>query len=80
LINLTKESFWIGTVEALLMGVPVFWYSEWATSELVDEKCWVLAKSKDIEELKVSLKEFLEKEWDRKEISERIREKLLKYK
>ena len=80
LINLTKESFWIGTVEALLMGVPVFWYSEWATSELVDEKCWVLAKSKDIEELKVSLKEFLGKEWDRKEISERIREKLLKYK
>jgi hypothetical protein len=40
----------------------------------------VLAKSKDIEELKVSLKEFLEKEWNRKEISERIREKLLKYK
>jgi hypothetical protein len=40
----------------------------------------VLAKSKDIEELKVPLKEFLGKEWDRKEISERIREKLLKYK
>ena len=80
LINLTKESFWIGTVEALLMWVPVFWYSEGATSELVDEKCWVLVDSKDMEVLKKGLKEFLWKEWDRKEISERIREKLLKYK
>ena len=80
LINLTKESFWIWTVEALLMWVPVFWYSEWATSELVDEKCWVLVNSKDIVELKRCLKMFLSKERDRKEISESIREKLLKYK
>lgn len=28
LINLTKESYGIGTVEALLLGVPVFGYSE----------------------------------------------------
>ena len=79
LINLTKESFWIWTVEALLMWVPVFWYSEGATSELVDEKCWVLVDSKDMEVLKEWLKKFLEKEWNRKEISESIREKLLKY-
>ena len=79
LINLTKESFWIWTVEALLMGVPVFWFSEGATSELVDDECWVLVNSKDMEVLKIWLKKFLSKEWDRKEISERIREKLLKY-
>jgi glycosyltransferase involved in cell wall biosynthesis len=80
LINLTKESFWIWTVEALLMWVPVFWFSEWATSELVDEKCWVLVDSKDMDDLKRWLKMFLSKERDRKEISESIREKLLKYK
>lgn len=28
LINLTKESYGMGTVEALLLGVPVFGYHE----------------------------------------------------
>jgi glycosyltransferase involved in cell wall biosynthesis len=28
LINLTKESYGIGTVEALLLGVPVFGYAQ----------------------------------------------------
>ena len=76
LINLTKESFWISTVEALLMWVPVFWFTEWATSELVDEDSWVLAKSKEIEDLKKDLQKFLSKQWDRKLISENIRKKL----
>ena len=80
LINLTKESFWIGTAEALLMWVPVFWFSEWATSELVDEESWILSDSKDLENLIPLLKKFLSTEWDRKTISEHIREKLEKYK
>ncbi|MDR0281811.1 MAG: glycosyltransferase [Candidatus Peribacteria bacterium] len=37
MINLTKESFGMGTVEALLMGVPVIGFNDGATPELVDE-------------------------------------------
>ena len=79
LINLTKESFWIWTVEALLMWVPVLWFAEWATSELVWEESWMLAKNKNIEYLESIMKEFFEKKWDRKVISETIRGKLEKY-
>ena len=76
LINLTKESFWIWTVEALLMGVPVFGFAEGATAELVDEDCGVLAKSKKLEDLVSDFELFRSKKRDRKLISERIREKL----
>ena len=76
LINLTKESFWIWTVEALLMGVPVFGFAEGATAELVDEDCGVLAKSKKLEDLVSDFELFRSKSRDRKLISERIREKL----
>lgn len=73
LINLTKESFWIGTVEALLMGVPVLWFAEGATAELIDNDCGILAKSKKIDDLEQDLKLFLSKKRDRKLISEKIR-------
>ena len=76
LINLTKESFWIWTVEALLMGVPVFGFAEGATAELVDEDCGVLAKSKKLEDLVSDFELFRSKRRDRKLISERIREKM----
>ncbi len=76
LINLTKESFGIWTVEALLMGVPVLGFSEGATAELVDEDSGILAKSKKIEDLEQDLRRFLPKKFERKLISERIREKL----
>jgi len=36
-INLTKESFGLGTAEALLLGVPVFGYDDGASPELVDK-------------------------------------------
>ena len=80
LINLTKESFWIGTAEALLMGVPVFWFKEGATSELVDEESWILVNSKNMDELKEKLHIFIWKNWERKVISEHIRKRLEKYK
>ena len=76
LINLTKESFWIWTVEALLMGVPVFGFAEGATAELVDEDCGVLVKSKKLEDLVSDFELFRSKRRDRKLISERIREKM----
>jgi hypothetical protein len=61
------------------MWVPVLWFAEWATSELVWEESWMLAKNKDIEYLESIMKEFFEKKWDRKVISETIRGKLEKY-
>lgn len=76
LINLTKESFGIGTVEALLMGVPVLGFAEGATAELVDEDCGILAKKKELKSLERDMHIFLSKKRERKLISERIREKL----
>jgi hypothetical protein len=75
LINLTKESYWIGTVEALLLWVPVFGYGEWATAELVDEDCGVLVANKKHHTLVEWFKKFMSTQRDRKMISKRIREK-----
>ena len=75
LINLTKESYGIGTVEALLMGVPVFGYSEWATVELVDEDCGVLVKDKKHNTLVEGFKRFMSTQRNRKMIAKKIREK-----
>ncbi len=58
------------------MGVPVLGFSEGATAELVDEDSGILAKSKKIEDLEQDLRRFLPKKFERKLISERIREKL----
>lgn len=76
LINLTKESFGIGTVEALLMGVPVLGFQEWATAELVDSESGLLVPDKKMETLKKALQTFDHKQRDRKLISESIRKKL----
>lgn len=77
LINLAKESFGIATMEALSLGVPVFGYDAWGTHELVKESSWILCKNKDIDELITKMKEFLQKDFDRKEISKKTRELLL---
>ncbi|EKD25417.1 MAG: glycosyl transferase group 1, partial [uncultured bacterium (gcode 4)] len=75
LINLTKESYGIGTVEALLLGVPVFGYSQWATAELVDQDCGVLVENKHHNTLIEGFKKFMNTKRDRKMIAKRIREK-----
>lgn len=75
LINLTKESFGIGTVEALLMGVPVFGFAEGATAELIGSESGVLTSSKVFEQVVQDFESFLAKKWDRKLISETIRKK-----
>lgn len=76
LINLTKESFGIWTVEALLLGVPVLGYAEGATPELVDAESGILVKDKKMETLEQAMQEFIERQWNRKQISENIRKKL----
>ena len=76
LINLTKESFGIGTAESLLMGVPVLWYAEGATPELLDEHSGILLQEKSIPALSEALIKFQSKKRDRKLISESFRSKL----
>ena len=76
LINLTKESFGIGTAESLLMGVPVLWYTEGATAELLDEHSGILLQEKSIPALSEALITFQSKKRDRKLISESFRSKL----
>ena len=73
LINLTKESFGMGTAEALLMGVPVIGYADGATPELVDGDSGILIEKKTIKNLISAVEEFQQRERDRKGISEQIR-------
>lgn len=75
LMNLTKESYGIGTVEAMLLGVPIFGYNEWATTELVDKDCGVLVKDKKHATLVEGFKTFMNTKRNRTMISKRIREK-----
>lgn len=75
LINLTKESYWIGTVEAMLLWVPVFGYGEWATAELVDSDCGILVKDKKHKTLVEEFTKFISTKRERKVITEKIREK-----
>lgn len=76
LINLTKESFWMGTAEALLLGVPVFWFAEWATARLVNEESGFLVRSKLLTHLKKDFEKFIERKWNRKQIAIHARRKL----
>jgi hypothetical protein len=76
LINLTKESFWMGTAEALLLGVPVFGFAGWATPSLVNEDSGHLVSTKSIPHLKKEFIRFSEKTWNRKQIAIHARRKL----
>jgi len=78
LINITKESFWICTMEALLCGVPVFGFDDWASVELVDSESWILVPDKNHETLVSNFKKFSEKEWNRDQIQKRARELIKK--
>lgn len=75
-INLTKESFGLWTVEALLLGVPVFGYNDGASPELVDKNSWILVDKKDMQSLIAGFEKFLHRDWDRQLISDTIKKKL----
>ena len=79
LINLTKESFWMWTAEALLLWVPVIWFTEWWSVELVDENSGILIDKKSISKLKDAIQTFEYKKRNRRQISDTIREKLKKF-
>ena len=77
LINLTKESFGMNTVEALLLGVPVFGYNGGMTADLVDKDCGMLIDDKsDMADMVEQFRQFDRKEWNRRQISIHMRRKL----
>lgn len=76
LINLSKESLGIATIQCLLLWIPVFGFNEWWTAELVDKKSWILVNDKNINTLTLQWKKFEEIKRDKKIIKENIRKKL----
>ncbi len=82
LINLAKESCGIATMEAVCLWVPVFWYAQWGSDEIVcpptipcettsSSLCsslWVLTTDKQLSVLIENMKLFLNKQRSREEI------------
>lgn len=78
-VNLTKESFWIATAEALCCWVPIFGYEKGGSWELVDKNSGILVQTKDIKTLNKKFNEFKEKVFDRKKIKNNFLEIYKKY-
>lgn len=68
LINLTKESCWIGTMEALALGVPVFGLNAGATPELVGPEMGQLVDDKERSTITRTLHSFEPSSYDREQI------------
>lgn len=73
LINLTKESFGLNTAEALLLWVPVFGLNDGASPELVDQDCGMLIDQKNFDHVDQKFLEFVNKDWNRKQIAKHTR-------
>ncbi len=78
MINITKESFGIVTVESLLLWVPVFAYNDWASPELVDNNSWILVPNKKHDTLLEYFQKFSKRDRDRSFIKKDILEKIKK--
>lgn len=71
LINLSKESLWIVTMEALATGTPVLWYNAWWTQELVrSPNRWIVAEDKSFETLEKAVQRFIIQTFDRENIQQ----------
>lgn len=79
MINITKESFWLGTAESLLCGTPVLWFSDCASKELIDKQSGILVEKKDKHSLENAFEEFIATQRESKIIQENITQKLEKY-
>lgn len=73
LINLAKESFGINTMQAILLGVPVFGINEWWTAELVESWCGTLVKNKSWGQILSRFEHFKKTKRDRKYIHDLAR-------
>lgn len=76
LINITKESFGLWTVEALLLWVPVLAYGDWASLELVDKNSGILIPNKNPKTLLENFTKFKNIPRDRQKISDLTRAKI----
>lgn len=76
LINLSKESLGIATIQCLLLWIPVFGFNGWWTAELVDKKSGVLVKDKDKSTLIQQWKNFETTKRNKEIISQNIKDKL----
>ncbi len=77
-INLTKESFGIGTAECLCLWVPVLWYNQWATPELVDKKSGILIANKTEKDIITNFSKFIQTKRDREEIAKTARKTFIR--
>ncbi len=76
LINITKESFGLWTVESLLLWVPVFAYNDGASPELLDSDSGLLVPDKKHDTLLNYFDKFKNTVRDRQKISQSIRNKI----
>jgi len=75
LVNITMESFGYVTAESVCLGTPVIGYNKWATPEIIDSESGLLIAHQHKKDLKRSITEFLQKQWDYTHISQRARAK-----
>ena len=78
-INLAFESSGMGTAEALMLGVPVFWYNKGWTAELVDETMGTLVPNLEENTIHDYFKKFQQTNFDRLAIKEKTKKRLNKY-
>ncbi|PID34726.1 MAG: hypothetical protein CR971_01710, partial [candidate division SR1 bacterium] len=79
MINITKESFGLGTAESLLCGTPVLGFSDCASKELIDETSGILIANKDHTSLKTAFEQFITTNRESQTIQENIKKKLAKH-
>ncbi len=72
LINLSKESLWLWTIQALCLWVPVFGYDWWWTAELVWPESGILVQDKKPKTLIKGFQQFIDTSFDRGVIREKI--------
>lgn len=75
LINITKESYWIVTAQALACWVPVFGYNKWQSKFLVNEKQWLLINNKELDNMIKEFEIFKKTIFDKKYIKNSFLEK-----
>lgn len=78
-INIAKESFGITTMESLLLWVPVLWYNQWATPELVNDQSGILLDDKKIQTLVKALQQRNKKKYDRSAIQKNAEQTYKEY-
>lgn len=70
LINITKESYWIVTAQALACWIPVFGYNQWQSKYLVNHNQWILVENKDFHTLLKQFEIFKNTEFNKQEIKD----------